>query len=121
MDHAPNTQPRSLSAGQLAAALQDGTLFGDPALAVSGVQCDSRHIRPVFLFAVLRGADFDGHDCVGSAIANGVGALLVESRFDVDVPQIVTPNSRAALADAYRPDIENHIRAGNTALPRLKA
>ena len=52
------------------------------------------------LFFCVRGARADGHDFAGEAVANGAVALVVERPLDVSVPQVVVPNSRAAMAPA---------------------
>ena len=84
--------------GDLATAVVDGTLFGHAGAMVRGLTYDSRMVQPGDLFAALRGADFDGHAYVDRALASGAAALLVERRLAADVPQIVVPDSRAALA-----------------------
>ena len=73
-------------------------MVGDREVTVTGIQYDSRLVGPGDLFAALRGADDDGHRFVAAAIANGAAALLVERDMGTPVPQIVTPDSRAALA-----------------------
>ena len=94
----PRTAPRSASLGRLAAAVLGARVVGEGDVTISGIQYDSRLVRPGDLFAALRGGDDDGHQFVASAIANGAAALLVEHDTGAAVPQIVIPNSRAALA-----------------------
>lgn len=86
-----------LSVEELALAAH-AELIGDGAVSVTDVVYDSRQVTHGALFAALRGADLDGHDYVTSAIERGAGALLVEHPVDSDLPQLVTPNSRQALA-----------------------
>lgn len=86
-----------VTAGELAVAAQ-GQLIGNSAIAITDVVYDSRQVTAGALFAALRGADLDGHDYVASAIERGASVLLVEQPTDTDVPQIVVPNSRQALA-----------------------
>ncbi len=86
-----------VTAGELAAAA-DSVLFGDGATPVTDLVYDSRQVTPGALFAALRGADLDGHDYLASAIEHGASALLVEQPVHTDLPQIVAPNSRQALA-----------------------
>ena len=93
----PLTAPRSSSLAQLAANLTDARIVGDGDVVVSGIQYDSRLVRPGDLFAALRGDD-DGHRFIPAAIANGAVAILAERDPGMDVPRIVTPDSRAALA-----------------------
>jgi UDP-N-acetylmuramoyl-L-alanyl-D-glutamate--2,6-diaminopimelate ligase len=74
------------------------SVLGNADADVTGIQYDSRLVRPGDLFAALRGADFDGHQYIDQAIANGAAALLLEADVDTDVPRIMAPDSRAALA-----------------------
>jgi UDP-N-acetylmuramoyl-L-alanyl-D-glutamate--2,6-diaminopimelate ligase len=50
------------------------------------------------LFACLRGVRADGHDFARQAVAHGASALLVERPLDLDVPQVVAPDGRLAMA-----------------------
>jgi UDP-N-acetylmuramoyl-L-alanyl-D-glutamate--2,6-diaminopimelate ligase len=93
------SQPASqASVAELAAALPNGRVFGNTQAIVSGITYDSRQVQPGDLFAALVGADADGHQYVHGAVAQGASALLVEREQPVSVPQIVTSDSRAALA-----------------------
>ncbi len=67
---------------------------------LTSVTHDSRSISPGGLFACVTGATFDGHDFGSEAISAGASALLVERELDVDAPQIVVPDVRAALGPA---------------------
>jgi UDP-N-acetylmuramoyl-L-alanyl-D-glutamate--2,6-diaminopimelate ligase len=92
----PQYRARQVELGELASSLPEAQVTGSA--TVTGIQYDSRLIQPGNLFAALVGADFDGHAFVDRAIANGAAALLVENPVEADIPQIVVPNSRAALA-----------------------
>ena len=83
--------------GELAEAAR-AELVGNDAAPVTDVVYDSRQVTPGALFAALLGSDLDGHDYLASAVQQGAGALLVEHPVDFDVPQIVAPNTRQALA-----------------------
>ena len=88
---------RSMALSTLAAG-SGLRVTGDADATVSGIVYDSREVRPGDLFAALPGAYFDGHDYAGTAVAAGAAALLVERPIDVDVPQLIADDSRAALA-----------------------
>ena len=45
---------------------------------ISGIETDSRRVRPGDLFIAQRGATHDGHDYVDSAIRRGAAAVLVD-------------------------------------------
>jgi UDP-N-acetylmuramoyl-L-alanyl-D-glutamate--2,6-diaminopimelate ligase len=72
--------------------------------AIAALETDSRRVRPGTLFVALRGAHVDAHGFVPAAAAGGAAAVVVERELAVDVPQIVVPDTRAAisrLADAF--------------------
>jgi UDP-N-acetylmuramoyl-tripeptide--D-alanyl-D-alanine ligase len=48
---------------------------------VSSVSIDSREIAPEALFVAIKGENFDGHDFVDAALANGASAALVSEAF----------------------------------------
>lgn len=61
---------------------------------------DSRSNSPGSLFCCIVGARSDGHDHVDDAIANGAVAVLAQRPLDIDVPVIVVPDTRIAMAEA---------------------
>ncbi|MBV8490206.1 MAG: UDP-N-acetylmuramoyl-L-alanyl-D-glutamate--2,6-diaminopimelate ligase [Candidatus Eremiobacteraeota bacterium] len=84
---------------------------GDVARLITGIELDSRRVRPGALFVALRGEHSDGHDHVAAAIANGALAIVVEEARAPRVPPHVTvihvPDTRRALsplAAAYHGD-----------------
>ena len=54
-------------------------LSGDPQCDITGVNIDSRLIKPGHLFVALRGTQTDGHTYIGKAIAQGAAAVLCET------------------------------------------
>lgn len=70
-----------ITVNQLVAASGiDAVMHGDASTVVSGISQDSRSLQVGDLFCCIRGEQFDGHDYVNQAIANGAVALLVEKR-----------------------------------------
>ena len=65
---------------------------------ISSVTHDSRAVQPGALFCCLVGARSDGHEHAAEAVAAGAVALLCERPLDLDVPQIVVSDARAAMA-----------------------
>jgi UDP-N-acetylmuramoyl-L-alanyl-D-glutamate--2,6-diaminopimelate ligase len=65
--------------------------------AIAAIDFDSRSIRAGSLFCCLRGAHYDGHAFAAAARAAGASALLVDHRLDVDLPQLVVPDTRNAM------------------------
>lgn len=100
MNAALHTAPRHKPVSEIVRALDTVTVSGSADTVISGIEYDSRQVTDGDLFAALAGADFDGHAFADGAIAGGAAALLVEHTLDVDIPQIVVPDSRAALARA---------------------
>ncbi len=78
-----------------------------PAVEIAGLAYDSRRVQPGWVFVAMPrvpeekapGDHRDGHDFVAAAAHNGAAAAVVERLVDVDLPQVVVPSSRQALAD----------------------
>ncbi|MEX0868630.1 MAG: Mur ligase domain-containing protein, partial [Nitriliruptoraceae bacterium] len=68
--------------------------------AVIDATHDSRTVEPGALFCALRGANVDGHEFAAAAVERGAAALLVERWVDVDRPQILVDDTRAAAGPA---------------------
>jgi UDP-N-acetylmuramoyl-tripeptide--D-alanyl-D-alanine ligase len=68
-------------------------------LQFSGVSIDSRSIKPGQLFIALKGEQFDGHDYIAQAKANGAIAAMVERPIE-ELACILVPNTRIALGQA---------------------
>ena len=64
-------------------------------VAFSGVENDSRNMKPGQLFVALKAAR-DGHDFIGNAMAAGATAALGEWQLP-GVPMIVVPDSLTGL------------------------
>ena len=79
------------------AGLDRVVIHGDDLVEVVAVEFDSRRVRPGSLFCCLRGAKSDGHGFASVARDAGATALLVDHRLDVDVTQIVVPDTRVAM------------------------
>jgi UDP-N-acetylmuramoyl-L-alanyl-D-glutamate--2,6-diaminopimelate ligase len=71
---------------------------GDQAVGVEDLTLDSRQVRPGWLFCCVVGAERDGHDFAGEAVAAGASALLVERPLPFDVAQVVVEDTRIATA-----------------------
>ncbi|EGQ8054657.1 UDP-N-acetylmuramoyl-tripeptide--D-alanyl-D-alanine ligase [Vibrio alginolyticus] len=75
-----------------------GERFGDE-LLIDAVSTDTRTIERGALFVALVGERFDAHNFCQQAVDAGAGALLVEKRLDVNVPQIVVSDTKLALGE----------------------
>ena len=100
---APDDRPRMTgTARPLGSLIADAgldkvDLRGSPDVLVDSVQYDSRHVDAGSLFCCLRGATSDGHGYAAAACAAGASALLVDHAVDLDVPQVIVPDTRAAM------------------------
>lgn len=65
---------------------------------ISGLSADSRTVEQGSLFVCLAGGTTDGHDYAYEAVKNGAVAIVSQRILDVSVPQIVTKDTRKALA-----------------------
>lgn len=83
---------------QLARDLASSELFGDPGTEIASLAFDNRKVAPGALFFCVRGLASDGHDFAPGAVEAGAVALVAERRLDIDVPQLIVGDSRAAMA-----------------------
>lgn len=102
-DAARPVRPVRLDA--LARALPGETrIIGDRSVAVSGVQHDSRAVRPGDLFVARKGERFDGVSFAESAVARGAAAVLAAPGWletaHLAVPLLVAADPKSALAFA---------------------
>jgi UDP-N-acetylmuramoyl-L-alanyl-D-glutamate--2,6-diaminopimelate ligase len=76
-------------------------LAGDPLQEIRGIAYHSKRVEKDFLFAAIRGLEFDGHQFIEEAIDNGAKAVLLEQEREIPTATaILVPNSRRALAKA---------------------
>ncbi|HEX5245530.1 MAG TPA: UDP-N-acetylmuramoyl-L-alanyl-D-glutamate--2,6-diaminopimelate ligase [Gaiellaceae bacterium] len=82
---------------RLAAALGAVEVVEPASVEVLDLVYDARHARPGALFFCVPGAHVDGHDFAPQALENGAVALVVERPLPLAVPQVVVPDTRAAM------------------------
>lgn len=73
-----------------------GELLGPGAVVPASLSLDTRTLEPGACFVALR-AERDGHAFCAQAAAKGAVALLVDDPQPVDLPQLVVPDTLAAL------------------------
>lgn len=83
---------------QLARDLASSELIGDPGTDITSLAFDNRKVKPGALFFCVKGLASDGHDYAPAAIDAGAAALVCERKLDLDVPQLMVDDSRAAMA-----------------------
>ncbi|MCK9232911.1 MAG: UDP-N-acetylmuramoyl-L-alanyl-D-glutamate--2,6-diaminopimelate ligase [Syntrophales bacterium] len=66
-----------LDVAAILAATGGELIAGPPEAVLAGVSTDTRTLSPGALFVALAGEHFNGHDCLGEALARGAGGLLV--------------------------------------------
>ncbi|AJZ88174.1 UDP-N-acetylmuramoyl-tripeptide--D-alanyl-D-alanine ligase [Klebsiella michiganensis] len=86
-----------VSLKQLASIL-NGQLHGADADIID-VTTDTRKLTAGCLFVALKGERFDAHDFAADAVQGGAGALLVNRKLDIDVPQLVVADTRLAFGE----------------------
>ncbi|HEX4277137.1 MAG TPA: UDP-N-acetylmuramoyl-tripeptide--D-alanyl-D-alanine ligase [Bryobacteraceae bacterium] len=64
---------------------------------VSGWSIDSRTVNPGECFFALRGPTNDGHDYVTKVVERGAAVAIVERPVEARIPQLVVPDTLAAL------------------------
>jgi UDP-N-acetylmuramoyl-tripeptide--D-alanyl-D-alanine ligase len=79
------------------AALLEAHLEGERSRRVTGVAIDSRAVRAGDLFVALPGERVDSHGFVAQAAGAGAAAALVSRTVPVELPQLVVPDTLAAL------------------------
>ena len=65
---------------------------------VAAIRYRSGDVTPGDAFACLVGAQADGHQYAADAVARGASVLIVQRELDIDIPQVVVPDSRVAMA-----------------------
>jgi len=71
-----------------------------PPVEVSALAYDNRRVQPGSVFFCVPGFTRDGHDFGADAVRRGAVALVVDHALELDVPQVVVEDVRAAMAPA---------------------
>jgi UDP-N-acetylmuramoyl-L-alanyl-D-glutamate--2,6-diaminopimelate ligase len=79
----------------------DYRLYGELPTEISAISNNSKKITDGDLFFAIRGTQTDGHQYIPQAIQNGAIAIVTEKyQENINISQIVVPNSRSALSTA---------------------
>ena len=65
---------------------------------VVGLTCDSREVKPGFVFAALPGTVTDGRKFIESALEKGASAIVSTGDMDLPVPYLASAEPRVAYA-----------------------
>jgi len=68
-------------------------------VSFSGISIDSRTVEAGNLFIAIKGPNFDGHDYIKDAQKKGAVAAVVSKKSEYPVPDILVPDTKAALTD----------------------
>jgi UDP-N-acetylmuramoyl-L-alanyl-D-glutamate--2,6-diaminopimelate ligase len=85
---------------RLIAALAPAQVVALAPTEIRDLAYDARSAAPGALFFCVPGMRADGHDFAPEAVQNGAAALVVERPLDLQVPQLVVADARAAMAVA---------------------
>ncbi len=66
---------------------------------IAKIEYDSRKAGQGCLFCCVVGTFSDGHDFAPMAVEAGAAALVTERELPLDVPQLIVPNTRVAMAE----------------------
>ena len=89
---------RAIELERLSQAVHAERTVNPAPVTITDLAYDARRVEPGTLFVCVPGLKADGHDFAPQAVANGAVALIVERLLDLDVSQLVVPNSREAMA-----------------------
>ena len=85
---------------RLITALGPPEVRGGAPLDVTDLAYDARSVTPGALFFCVPGERADGHDFAADAVERGAAALVAERPLDLQVPQLIVPSAREAMAVA---------------------
>ena len=93
-------QPRSGVTLQRLFGKLAAQILGDPQLAVTSIEVDSRRVHTGALFFCLEGEHQDGHAFAAEAAAAGACAIAAMRRVEAgpSVAQVIVPDTLAALS-----------------------
>jgi UDP-N-acetylmuramoyl-L-alanyl-D-glutamate--2,6-diaminopimelate ligase len=92
---------RRMGLGELADVIGPERVVGIPVGEISHLAYDSREVRDGTLFFAVPGVHVDGHDFAAEAVSGGAVAIVTEHEIaGLEVPQLIVPRTRDALADA---------------------
>ncbi len=76
-----------------------GTQWTQPDCVIRGITCDSRMIKPGYIFVCLKGERDSGYRYASVAQSQGAAAILADSNINVDIPVLLCSNPRKKMAE----------------------
>lgn len=98
---------RGRTVAELAGQVGDARVLGSADTIVSDITHDSRRVGDDSMYVALRGSNFDGHEFVYDAVANGAAAVCVDHEVAAGVAQLVVPDTRRAIG-ALAAEVHGH-------------
>ena len=98
--HPINMTARSLHLVDLVAGVKEVVareVDGDQNVSIDEITHDSNKISNGCLFCCVVGENVDGHEFAVDAVKKGASAILVERKMNVQVPQVIVDDVRAAM------------------------
>ncbi len=92
---------RRVALATLLDRLPEAQVAGDIDRRITGIEIDSRAVKPGTLFVALPGSRTDGHNYVPEAVANGAAAVVVQAmpgNLPADATAVRVADSRRALS-----------------------
>lgn len=71
---------------------------GNMDMEITGIEVDSRQVKPGDLFIALKGFTVDGHRFIRQAVEKGAAAVVLEEKAEVEIPVVRVPDTRRAMA-----------------------
>lgn len=84
--------------GELINGIEIISVNADTDMEIKGVCYDSRKAREGFIFVAVSGFKTDGHGFIPSAVSKGASVIVCEKTPQIDIPYVLVPNCRKALA-----------------------
>jgi len=82
-------------------------VYADPETEIGGISYDSRITKPGDLFVAVAGEKQDGSRFIPQALENGAVCVVCQSALPEEIPCVVVPDCRRALAELSAAFFEN--------------
>lgn len=84
---------------ELIKSVSGAKLSGGGDLQITGLEYDSRRVKPGMLFIAVEGYKMDGNQFIPDAVKNGAVAVMTAKSYNGTIPAVIVPDLRQAMAD----------------------
>ncbi|HDL04798.1 MAG TPA: UDP-N-acetylmuramoyl-L-alanyl-D-glutamate--2,6-diaminopimelate ligase, partial [candidate division Zixibacteria bacterium] len=84
---------------ELIKSVSGAELSGGGDLQITGLEYDSRRVKPGMLFIAVEGYKMDGNQFIPDAVKNGAVAVMTAKSYNGTIPAVIVPDLRQAMAD----------------------